>query len=69
MCLQASDVSARSNNSASGSGRSGGVEEALRLLEAEIAGEDPFCGEIVVRNIAKSFILPDERDLLHSWEL
>lgn len=38
-------------------------------LEQEIALEDPYCGEIAVRNISKPFILPDEAAEISSWQL
>jgi len=38
-------------------------------LEQEIALEDPYCGEIAVRNISKPFIRPDEVLEISSWEL
>lgn len=39
------------------------------ILEQEIALEDPYCGEIAVRNISKPFIGPDEVLEISSWEL
>lgn len=38
-----------------------------RQLEAEVAAEDPYGGEIVARNIRKPFVLPDEMALAESW--
>lgn len=36
----------------------------------QIAAEDPFCGESVIRNIDKPFILlPEEEAEVKSWEL
>ena len=36
------------------------VADLKHSLEQEIALEDPYCGEIAVRNISKPFIAPDE---------
>lgn len=38
-------------------------------LEQEIALEDPYCGEIAVRNISKPFIVPDEAAEVATWSL
>ncbi|KAL4539605.1 hypothetical protein Ndes2437B_g02032 [Nannochloris sp. 'desiccata'] len=43
------------------------VAELRRQLEDEIAVEDPFCGEIVVRHLTKPFILPEEAEEAASW--
>lgn len=45
------------------------VAELRRALEQEIALEDPYCGEIAVRNISKPFVHPDEVSEISSWEL
>ena len=45
------------------------VADLKRSLEQEIALEDPYCGEIVVRNISKLFVRPDEVLEVASWEL
>ena len=50
-------------------GASASVMELRRQLEAEIAVEDPFCGEVVVRHLMKPFILPEEADEAASWAL
>lgn len=62
---------------AEGSGQSGAhgneglakVADLRHSLEQEIALEDPYCGEIVVRNISKLFVHPDEVSEVASWEL
>lgn len=36
-------------------------------LESEVAGEDPFSGEVVVRHLELPFILPEEQDEVASW--
>jgi hypothetical protein len=43
------------------------VAELRRQLEDEVAVEDPFCGEIVVRHLTKPFILPGEAEEAASW--
>ena len=40
-----------------------------QALELEIALQDPYCGEIAVRNITKPFVQPDEISEISSWEL
>ncbi|DBA75172.1 hypothetical protein WJX77_011350 [Trebouxia sp. C0004] len=45
------------------------IVDLRHSLEQEIALEDPYCGEIVVRNISKPFISPDEVLEISSWEL
>jgi len=45
------------------------VVDLRHSLEQEIALEDPYCGEIAVRNISKPFISPDEVLEMSSWEL
>jgi hypothetical protein len=45
------------------------IVDLRHSLEQEIALEDPYCGEIAVRNISKPFISPDEVLEISSWEL
>ncbi len=45
------------------------LDDLRHTLEQEIALEDPYCGEIAVRNISKSFVNPDEVLEISSWEL
>lgn len=45
------------------------AEEARTRLHAELSLEDPFNGEIVIRNIDKPFILPDEAAIIESWQI
>ena len=45
------------------------VVDLRHSLEQEIALEDPYCGEIAVRNISKPFISPDEVLEISTWEL
>ncbi len=45
------------------------IVDLRHSLEQEIALEDPYCGEIAVRNISKPFIRPDEVLEISSWEL
>ena len=45
------------------------VADLRHALEQQIALEDPYCGEIAVRNISKPFILADEVLEIASWEL
>lgn len=43
------------------------VQHLRAQLQAEVAGEDPFSGELVARNISKPFVLPEEAALAESW--
>jgi hypothetical protein len=43
------------------------VQQLRQQLEAEVATEDPYNGEIVARNINKPFVLPSEMALAESW--
>jgi hypothetical protein len=43
------------------------VQQLRRQLEAEVAAEDPYSGEIVARNINQPFVLPSETALAESW--
>lgn len=45
------------------------VADLRQALEQEIALEDPYCGEIAVRNISKPFVRADEVTEISSWEL
>ena len=45
------------------------VADLRQALEQEIALEDPYCGEIAVRNTSKPFVRPDEVSEISSWEL
>ncbi len=45
------------------------IVDLRHSLEQEMALEDPYCGEIAVRNISKPFIRPDEVLEISSWEL
>ncbi|KAL4204894.1 hypothetical protein AMTRI_Chr01g112010 [Amborella trichopoda] len=38
-------------------------------LDDAVAGECPFCGELMIREIALPFILPDEAQEVASWEI
>lgn len=45
------------------------MEEAKSRLHAELSSEDPFNGEMVIRNIDKPFILAEEGSVLESWKI
>ncbi|WCJ30622.1 Vacuolar sorting protein 18 [Euphorbia peplus] len=38
-------------------------------LDDAIANECPFCGELMINEISKSFILPEESNQVSSWEI
>ena len=44
-------------------------DQLMESLEAAIALEDPYNGEVVVRMISQGFIDPDESDEIASWQL
>ena len=43
------------------------TSDLKRQLEDEVAVEDPFCGEIVVRHLTQPIILPEEATEAASW--
>lgn len=45
------------------------VTQLQAQLEAEIAGEDPFSGELVVRHLDRPFIQADEQAEMASWSI
>lgn len=45
------------------------VEKIRADLDEAIASECPFCGELMIAEISKSFIRPDETDEILSWEI
>lgn len=55
--------------SASSAGQSAEVRELQAKLKAEITAEDPYNGELVIRNIDKPFIHPAETHEIQSWQL
>lgn len=65
--LQVSD--GRIQAAAHGSEPAATVVDLRHSLEQEIALEDPYCGEIAVRNISKPFISIDEVQEISSWTL
>lgn len=45
-------------------------DEQLRSqLDDAIAGECPFCGDLMIREISLPFILPEESQQVSSWEI
>ncbi len=44
-------------------------DQLVKSLEAAIALEDPYNGEVVVRMISQGFVDPDESDEVASWQL
>ena len=54
---------------AHGSEPAAAAADLRQALEQEIALEDPYCGEIAVRNISKPFVLMEETDEIASWSL
>lgn len=44
------------------------VEALRQQLEEEVAVEDPYCGEVVVRHISRPFVTPDE-EAADGWAL
>ena len=45
------------------------VSELQAKLREEVAAEDPYNGELVIRNIDKPFILETEADEIMSWKV
>jgi len=38
-------------------------------LDDAVAGECPFCGELMIREISMPFILPPEEQEVNSWQI
>ncbi|KAI4341061.1 hypothetical protein MLD38_025832 [Melastoma candidum] len=45
------------------------AEKLRQQLDDAIAGECPFCGELMIREITLPFILPEEAQEITSWEI
>lgn len=69
-CMMPMQVSAGSSQAAAhGTEPAASVTDLRHALEQEIALEDPFCGEIAVRNISKPLMTADELGEVTSWVL
>ena len=44
-------------------------EETTSRLRAELSLEDPYNGEMVIKNVDKPFIVADERSVVESWKI
>lgn len=44
-------------------------EEAKSRLRAELSMEDPYNGEMVIKNIDKPFVSADESSMIESWKI
>ena len=44
-------------------------DEVSSLVLAELSLEDPYNGEMVIRNIDRPFIHPDEGGVVESWQI
>ncbi|BBN08408.1 vacuolar protein sorting-associated protein 18 [Marchantia polymorpha subsp. ruderalis] len=45
------------------------LDQVRAQLDDAVAGECPFCGELMVREITQPFILAEEQDLVMSWSI
>ena len=45
------------------------VAQLQASLNAEVAGEDPFSGEVTARHLDLPFVLPDEQMEVSSWSI
>eukprot|EP00850_Spirogloea_muscicola_P002070 SM000008S22159 [mRNA] locus=s8:142254:150448:+ [translate_table: standard] len=45
------------------------MEQIRTGLDQAVASECPFCGELMVREIAEPFVGPEEKDVAKKWEL
>ncbi|KAL3688498.1 hypothetical protein R1sor_014807 [Riccia sorocarpa] len=57
------------DDQASADGQIDPVDQVRAQLDDAVAGECPFCGELMVREITQPFILPEEQDLITSWAI
>ena len=44
-------------------------EEVRLRLQAELSLEDPYNGEMVIKNIDKPFVLANEASIIDSWQI
>lgn len=44
-------------------------EQIRSQLDDAIASECPFCGDLMISEISKPFVLPEESYLVSSWEI
>lgn len=58
----AADVSSSSDQQPS-------IEKVRTALDDAVAGECPFCGELMVQAISEPFVGEDEYELARSWEI
>eukprot|EP00249_Psilotum_nudum_P014604 c24909_g1_i1 orf=639-3668(-) len=45
------------------------IDQLRAQLDDAIAGECPYCGELIINEIALPFISSEEQDLVNSWEI
>ena len=45
------------------------TEETRTRLYAELSLEDPYNGEMVIKNVDKPFIFEDESSVIESWKI
>lgn len=45
------------------------LDQLREQLDVAIAGECPYCGELMISEILRPFIAPDEKDEIFSWEI
>ncbi|KAJ7548955.1 hypothetical protein O6H91_07G034600 [Diphasiastrum complanatum] len=57
------------HNEVPADGGSSPLEQIRAQLDDVVAGECPFCGELMIREIAQPFISSEEAELAASWEI
>ena len=55
--------------STSSSDQQPSMEKVRTALDDAVAGECPFCGELMVQAISEPFVGEDEYELAQSWEI
>jgi hypothetical protein len=45
------------------------TDQIRAQLDDAVAGECPFCGDLMIKEISLPFIIPDETELVMSWEV
>lgn len=44
-------------------------EQVRAQIDDAVAGECPFCGELMIKEIAEAFVSSEETDVVSSWSI
>lgn len=63
------DKNDASNDVTGASEQQPSLEKVRASLDDAVAGECPFCGELMVQAISEPFLAEDDYELVESWEI